>query len=384
MKKLDINNIYNCILGGAIGDSLGFSVRNMGYDEIVEKYGKRGITTLEVDCDNKARVTDNTQLSIFTIDALIRAYNKYYVYGITGFGRVITYTSYLRWQYAQGRKIPLSRDTDQLQDNYLMDIQELKYERCAEEYTKQVLENESYDEDIEDLNNNKGYLCLTKTAPVGIMFYQEDKIAFEMAVKIAKLTHGNPLAYLSCGVFSVIIANIVKGNKLEKSIETALRVLKSQKEDKEIIKQIIDKIKMGLELSKDNVHYPEKLDDFGLCDDAHETLAAAIYISLTFQDNISSALLYCANNNCYGNNIGAVVGNILGLYSGLDVIATEWSKKLEMHDLYKSLAFDLCSATKGELPKEVDNYDKELSFDNIKYNNELNIANWWLLRYDKE
>lgn len=380
MKKLDFNKIYSCIIGGVVGDALGEPIRDMGYDEIIEEYGKNGYTNLKLDSDGKARITANTQLTIFTIDALIRAYTKYYIYGITGFGRIISYTSYLRWQYTQGREIPNEIDKGMLEDNYLMDYQELKYERYAEDYIKQVLEKEIVEEDGIGYLDNKGYACLTKTAPIGLVFYNNDKIAFEMAVKVAKLTHGHPTAYLSCGVFAVIIANLAKGKKLEEAIEKALKMVSAKGDASELI----EKIKLGLELSKDNIHYAEKLDDFGLCDDAHEVLGAAIYIALTFQDNISDALLYSVNNNCYGSNIACIVGNILGLYRGIDIRVAEWARKIELKDLYKSLAFDLSIIVKKELPKEIENFDKELTIDQMKYVNDLNIANWWLIKYDKD
>lgn len=380
MKKVDLNKIYNCILAGAVGDALGEPIRDMGYDVIIEEYGKNGYTDLKVDSDDKARITANTQLTIFTIDALIRAYTKYYIYGITGLGRVISYTSYLRWQYTQNRDIPSNIEKTMLEDNYLMEYQELKYERYAEESMKQVLENKLIDEEDIGYIDNKGYSCLTKSAPIGLVFYNNDKIAFEMAVKVAKITHGHPSAYLSCGVFAVIIANLARGEKLEKAIEKALKMVIRKEEASELI----EKIRLGLELSKDNIHYAEKLDDFGFCDDAHEVLGAAIYIALTFQDNISDALLYAVNNNCYGSNIASVVGNILGLYRGIDIRVAEWSKKVELYDLYKTLAFDLSLVIKKELPKEIDNFDKDLTVDQIKYVNEQNIANWWLIKYDKD
>lgn len=381
MKKIKVEDIYNCILGGVIGDALGYPVRDLEYDIIIKNYGKSGIDKIELDCDNRARITDNTQLTIFTIDALIRTYTKYYLYNKTGMGVINTYTAYLRWQYNQGRKIPNTRDIDFLNDNYLMNYQELKYERCAENYTKEILCNEIQKDKLEGTNDNKGYLCLTKTAPIGLVFYKDDEDAFEMAVKIAKITHGHPSAYISCGILSVIIANLLKGENLNDSIQKALNIARNKKDSKEVIQ----KINFAYRMSKDKYHYAEKLDDFGLCDKADDLLAAAIYICLIFEDkDISDALIFSVNNNCLSNNIASVVGNILGLYKGLDIISTQWSKKIELYDLYKSLSFDLYCTAINELPQEIENFDKELTFDEIKYNNEYNIANWWMVKYDKD
>lgn len=380
MKKLEFDNIFNCILGGAIGDALGVPVRNMSYDLIVNQYGKKGLTGIETDCDGKARVTANTQLNIFTIDALIKAYTRYYIYKDIDLGRKITYTNYLRWQYYQDRKISINVDKELLKDNYLYSIQELKYERYPERRMKEILETEMIDNDDEnEQNNNSGWACLTKSVAYGIFYHYDYNTAFDTSVRIAKLTHGHPNAYLSCGTLSVIIANIVNGNKLEKAIQVAIDILKTKSNSKEVLRYIV----LALDMAKGEIHYPEKFDDFGLCVQAHEVLAAAIYVCLIGQTSISNALLFAVNNNCYGNNIATIVGQVLGLYVGLDDTCIKWSKKIEMYSLLKDISYDLHYIINKKLPNEIENYDKKLELNEMKYINVKNISNWWLIKYDK-
>ena len=349
MKKLDFNNIFNCILGGALGDALGVPVRNLSYDLIVSQYGKSGLADIEVDCDGKARVTSNTQLNIFTIDALVKAYTKYYIYKDINLGRKLTYTNYLRWQYYQDRKIQNNFDEELLKDNYLYSIQELKYERYAEQRMKDILETGMLQDDDENSDNsNTGWACLAKTVSYGIFFYNDYKATFDMAVKIAKLTHGHPNAYLSCGTLAVIIASIVNGEKLEKAIQNGINIVKQEKNCQEVLSLIV----LALEHAKDEIHYPEKFDDFGLCYQAHEVLAAAIYVCLIGQTSISNALLFAVNNSAYGNNIATIVGQILGLYSGLDDVCIKWSKKIEMYDLIKDISYDLYRIVNKKIPNE--------------------------------
>ena len=42
MKKLD--RYRGCLLGGAIGDALGYTVEFFSYKTIIQKYGSNGIT----------------------------------------------------------------------------------------------------------------------------------------------------------------------------------------------------------------------------------------------------------------------------------------------------------------------------------------------------
>ena len=37
----------------------------------------------------------------------------------------------------------------------------------------------------------------------------------------------------------------------------------------------------------------------------------------------------------------------------------------------------------NKLPKQIDNYDKELNTNEMKYKSVKNIAKWWLIKYDK-
>jgi len=380
MRKLDINNIYNCIFGGAIGDALGYPVRDLSFDLIIDDYGKKGITDLVLDCDSRARITANTQLTIFTIDALIRAYTRYHIHRETDITRKITYNNYLRWQVYQNREYNKYIDMKMIEDSYLNSIQEIKSERCPEQRMINILENEVYSEkEITELNYNSGFAAITKAMPFGIVFRKEMKLAFDMSVSIAKLTHNDPRAYLSSGAYSVIIASIANGEILEKSIENALIAIK----DLEDSEQVVEKIELAIKMSKDKTHYPEKFDDFGLCDESHEVLGAALYASLVYKDDISKALLFASNNSCYGNNIATLVGQILGLYKGLDDVTKEWIKLLEMSQEITRLVREFNCIIEGNLPNEIEKDDAITDIDEIKSLSKKQIAKWWVEKYDK-
>ena len=66
-----LSKFKGCILGGAIGDSLGYPVEFLKMDEIIEEYGKDGITKQKL-YNNKALVSDDTQMTLFTMEGLIQ------------------------------------------------------------------------------------------------------------------------------------------------------------------------------------------------------------------------------------------------------------------------------------------------------------------------
>ena len=62
-----------CLIGGAIGDALGWPVEFMRYSQIKGKYGKAGIHDLVISSSGKAEITDDTQMTIFTAEGILRA-----------------------------------------------------------------------------------------------------------------------------------------------------------------------------------------------------------------------------------------------------------------------------------------------------------------------
>ncbi|MDI3482031.1 MAG: hypothetical protein PWQ97_1686 [Tepidanaerobacteraceae bacterium] len=74
MDKRSKEYFRDCLLGGAIGDALGWPVEFLRL-KIKNKYGKEGITDL-VSENGKAEITDDTQMTLFTAEGLLRAESK--------------------------------------------------------------------------------------------------------------------------------------------------------------------------------------------------------------------------------------------------------------------------------------------------------------------
>lgn len=64
------DKIRGCLVGGAIGDSLGYSVEFMTYPSIIRQYGSDGITSFTLK-DNLALFSDDTQMTLFTANGLL-------------------------------------------------------------------------------------------------------------------------------------------------------------------------------------------------------------------------------------------------------------------------------------------------------------------------
>ena len=64
-----------------------------------------------------------------------------------------------------------------------------------------------------------------------------------------------------------------------------------------------------------------------------EALAIAIYCCLKYPDDIRKMLIAAVNHSGDSDSTGAVAGNILGAYLGMDAIPKDWLDRLELVDV---------------------------------------------------
>ncbi len=63
-----------CLLGGAVGDALGWPVEFLSMVEIRRKFGPDGIQDFAETAGGVGSITDDTQMTLFTAEGLVREY----------------------------------------------------------------------------------------------------------------------------------------------------------------------------------------------------------------------------------------------------------------------------------------------------------------------
>jgi hypothetical protein len=72
-KNYTLDNYCACLLGGAIGDAFGAPVEFMNMSAIKIFYGLNGVEELECNDFGVAEFTDDTQMTIFTADGILKS-----------------------------------------------------------------------------------------------------------------------------------------------------------------------------------------------------------------------------------------------------------------------------------------------------------------------
>lgn len=99
------DKIRGSLLGGAVGDALGYPVEFSSWSEIQRAYGEKGIQDYTLDDRTGfALLSDDTQMTLFTADGILIYSTRGHLRGIAGAPGNYVYNSYLNWLATQGLK----------------------------------------------------------------------------------------------------------------------------------------------------------------------------------------------------------------------------------------------------------------------------------------
>ncbi len=224
MNKRKPQYFTGCLLGGAVGDALGAPVEFDSYAEIQRKYGE--VQGYILSGDELASITDDTQMTLFTAEGLLRAFCRGNRRGVKPIFEPIVYHAYLRWLVTQGEHSPDPDFSPENFDGRLITVKELHVRRGPGNTCLSALRSGKMGTIGEPINNSKGCGGVMRAAPVGLIMDTHN--AFDTASKLAAITHGHPSGYLSAGVLAEIISSIISVFSLSEAINKSLDILKNK------------------------------------------------------------------------------------------------------------------------------------------------------------
>lgn len=324
-----LTNVFRgCLIGGAIGDALGWPVEFFKLNEIKHNFGPQGISNFVKGRTNLVEITDDTQMTIFTAEGILRAENRGRNKGVVNIPAVI-HRSYLRWLETQG----VNNDVEK--DGWLYSIDGLHTRRAPGNTCLDALMSGKMGTIEKPINNSKGCGGVMRTAPIGLVYKKED--AFKLGCEGAAITHGHPSGYLSAGALSYIIAAIIEGLDLQTAVEQALEECKHYPSSEECSK-LIGK---AITLAKSDSSDIQAIESLGEGWVGEEALAISIFCALKYQTDFEKAIITAVNHNGDSDSTGAITGNIVGAYLGITKIPQNWVREVELTEELTELADDL-------------------------------------------
>lgn len=330
--KRDQDHFRSCLLAGAVGDALGAPVEFLHYAQIIQKYGQEGIRVLQTNSEGLALITDDTQMTLFTAEGILRANTRGNVKGICHPPTVV-FHAYQRWLVTQG--YPKVAEFEWVYDGWLLGVNDLYASRGPGITCTTALYNKKPGSIAEPLNNSKGCGGVMRVAPAGLAF-SRDKV-FLMGAEFAALTHGQPSGYLSAGTLAQIIFNLIEGRELSSAIDDAMQELAKYKDHEECT----DSLHKALSLVDSGLPDQQAIQQIGEGWVGEEALAIAVYCAMKYPHDLPSALIAAVNHDGDSDSTGAITGNILGAYLGVGAIPGEWLERLELREVITELADDL-------------------------------------------
>lgn len=344
----DRNKFRGCIFGGAAGDALGYAVEFSTSERIKQKYGENGISSYELK-NGIAEISDDTQMTLFTANALLIRTNRGMVRGIAGSPEDYCWDSYKAWLKTQNEDYPGWKKSVSDPDReypFLIRIPELHARRAPGKTVVTILRNDIKGTVENQINDSKGCGGIMRAAPVGLFFDRDgiERIC-TYGAEIAALTHGHPLGYIPAAALVYIINRITYAEEnveIENLIYDCIEQMKRLFEDKPYIDDFIDIIKKAVELSKSGFTDEKAISILGEGWVAEETFAIAVYCCLKYPDNFEKAVIASVNHSGDSDSTGSVTGNIMGAMIGYDSIPEKFKTNLELRDVILQIADDLC------------------------------------------
>lgn len=334
------SRVLGCLLGGAVGDALGFPAEFIySLAEIRERFGPDGVTDLVDGYHPAGSISDDTQMTLFTAEGLIRADNRLRDRGTADVAGVVT-RSYLRWLRTQvkGADVPLDPEFPDEPSGWLISEPILHARRAPGRTCVSALAQGGARRSA-PLNDSKGCGGVMRTAPVRLV--AEDP--FEVGCELAGITHGHPTGYLAAGAFALIISRLAEGEPLLEAAGRALLRLEAEGED---ARETAAALRMALEAADETRSVDTIPDALGRGWIAEEALAISIYCALVAKD-FGTGVRLAVNHGGDSDSTGALTGQLLGCLWGVQAVPGSWLDRLEGQAVIRTVAEDLAAQFGG-------------------------------------
>jgi ADP-ribosyl-[dinitrogen reductase] hydrolase len=339
------DRVVGCILAGSIGDALGAPVEFLTAAQIEAEYGSGGPSDYGVAFGYRGTATDDTQMTLFTLEGLVRAHVQYRVTGRSDIVASV-HRSYLRWLYTQDGQVSRSLINGQLLTERALFEQRAPGTTCLEAL-RATVSGASYGTPDHPLNSSKGCGAVMRAAPVAFWPGATSAEVFRLGSEIGAITHGHPSGYLSAGALAIIVQRILEGDPLPTAIAAAEVELVKWAGHEEISELLVK----AQNLARLKRPSPGLIAaELGGGWVGEEALAIALYAALAATD-LLDGLRLAINHSGDSDSTGSICGNILGALYGEQAIPNRLRDHVGLGGIASTLALNAL-AEFGENPSD--------------------------------
>ncbi|MCM1139028.1 MAG: ADP-ribosylglycohydrolase family protein [Muribaculum sp.] len=332
------------LVGGAVGDALGYEVEFMSLASIIKRFGEKGITRY-VTHNGIAEFSDDTQMTLFTAEGLMNGIID------TKAGKpdeILPYIekAYLAWYKTQ------TEQPSFIDGSWLSNINTLWSRRAPGNTCMGALENISLRNEFK--NNSKGCGGVMRVAPIGIFnaahphIYKYEDTA-HLAGWAAEITHHNIASTFASALMATTVENCIQDEKVDRTIfgwivDGGLSLMNQYfpgHEDE--LREFITLMKRAMELGKSEVPERDAIRELGEGWVGDEALAIAVFSVMRYVDNFEDCIVCAVNHDGDSDSTGAIAGNIIGAILGYSAIPKHYIENLEIEPVLVSITDDLCA-----------------------------------------
>ena len=344
------SRFLGCLLGGAAGDALGYPVEFIGEPAIRNRFGPAGIGRLD-QAGQPALISDDTQMTLFTANALLFAETHRRIGAPGGTMEGATTACYRDWLRTQEESYPLP---DRDHTAWLVHVPELFHRRAPGNTCLNAVAQGASGTVERPINPSKGCGGIMRVAPIGLHAARPEGAGL-LAVRNAAMTHGHELGYLPSGVLGYCVSALAheENTSVFSAVQRGMEWVARQFPDAAHLPELTALVERAIRLSHRNLSDDQAIRELGEGWVAEETLAIAVYCALKYEHDFDRALIAAVNHDGDSDSTGAVTGNLLGARLGLAQIPQKYLEHLELKEVTLELADDLyygCPPAYGREP----------------------------------
>ena len=345
-KKLQ-DKCRGSLVGGAVGDALGFRVEFMSLSEIRSQFGKKGITRYDSRA-GEAHFSDDTQMTLYTLEGMMNGVVA------TKAGKTEDILPYIEKAYLNWYETQISFPKD-LQESWISKLRPLWARRCPGMTCLSALESISRGQSA--VNDSKGCGGVMRVAPIGIFnavhhnLYDYADTA-RLAGWAAEITHKHIASTFASALLATTVMNCIHDEMVDRMqfffiVTGGLILMREYFPDHDSQLQEFDSlIRRALELGKSDIPDEEAIHELGEGWTGDEAIAIAVYAVMRHIESFEDCIVCAVNHDGDSDSTGAIAGNIIGAILGYSAIPSYYLDHLELEPILVSMADDLCADVK--------------------------------------